>query len=80
MSKQKERLAIHRRASWLREAHPGWIDVPTLIVDCVSVAIAFIPEGFLVVLTDSLTIWANLTKKNKDLCKSLKTVETLDTV
>ena len=69
-----------RRASWLRKTHPDWIIVPTLIVDCVSVAIAFIPEGLPIALTASLTICANLMKKNKVLCKSLKTVETLGAV
>ncbi len=54
--------------------------MPTLIVDCVSVAIAFIPEGLPIALTAGLTITANLMKKNKVLCKSLKTVETLGSV
>jgi sodium/potassium-transporting ATPase subunit alpha len=67
-------------ASWLRVDHPGWINVPTLIVDCVSVAIAFIPEGLPIALTASLTITANLMRKNQILCKSLKTVETLGAV
>jgi sodium/potassium-transporting ATPase subunit alpha len=68
------------RAAYLRKQHPGWINVPTLIVDCVSVAIAFIPEGLPIALTASLTITANLMRKNKILCKSLKTVETLGAV
>lgn len=68
------------RASWLRRDHSSWINVPTLIVDCVSVAIAFIPEGLPIALTASLTITANLMRKNKVLCKSLKTVETLGAV
>lgn len=68
------------RATWLRVDHPGWINVPTLIVDCVSVAIAFIPEGLPIALTANLTITANLMSKNKILCKSLKTVETLGAV
>ncbi|KAH2547145.1 hypothetical protein KXW48_006093 [Aspergillus fumigatus] len=67
-------------ATWLRRDHPGWINVPTLIVDCVSVAIAFIPEGLPIALTANLTITANLMSKNKILCKSLKTVETLGSV
>ncbi|PWY93909.1 Na/K ATPase alpha 1 subunit [Aspergillus sclerotioniger CBS 115572] len=67
-------------ATWLRVDHPGWINVPTLIVDCVSVAIAFIPEGLPIALTANLTITANLMSKNKILCKSLKTVETLGAV
>ncbi len=54
--------------------------MPTLIVDCVSVAVAFIPEGLPVALTASLTISANMMRKNKILCKSLKTVETLGAV
>ena len=71
---------FYSRAAWLRRDHPSWINVPTLIVDCVSVAIAFIPEGLPIALTASLTITANLMRKNKVLCKSLKTVETLGVV
>ncbi|KAL9074564.1 MAG: hypothetical protein Q9161_002156 [Pseudevernia consocians] len=73
-------LVIILWAVWLRKDHPSWINVPTLIVDCVSVAIAFIPEGLPIALTASLTITANLMRKNKVLCKSLKTVETLGAV
>ncbi|KAJ5147068.1 hypothetical protein N7526_000420 [Penicillium atrosanguineum] len=65
---------------WLHKAHPDYINVPTLIVDCVSVAIAYIPEGLPIAVTASLTITANLMKKNQVLCKSLKTVETLGSV
>ncbi len=54
--------------------------MPNLIIDCVSVAVAFIPEGLPVALTASMTITANLMRKNKILCKSLKTVETLGAV
>lgn len=68
------------RASYIRKQQPGWINVPTLIVDLVSVAIAFIPEGLPIAVTASLTITANMMKKNKILCKSLKTVETLGAV
>ncbi|KIE01664.1 ATPase, P-type, transmembrane domain protein, partial [Metarhizium majus ARSEF 297] len=67
-------------AAWLRRDHPDWINVPTLIVDCVSVAVAFIPEGLPIAITAGLTITANLMRKNKILCKSLKTVETLGSV
>ncbi|KAI0431171.1 hypothetical protein F5Y09DRAFT_355238 [Xylaria sp. FL1042] len=65
---------------WLRRDHPDYISVPTLIVDIVSVAIAFIPEGLPIALTAGLTITANLMRKNNILCKSLKTVETLGAV
>lgn len=67
-------------ATWLRKDHPDWISVPVLIVDCVSVAVAFIPEGLPIAVTASLTITATVMKRNKILCKSLKTVETLGSV
>lgn len=54
--------------------------MPTLIVSCVSVAIAFIPEGLPIALTAGLTITANIMRENSVLCKSLKTVETLGSV
>lgn len=73
-------LVIIVWASWLRRQHPGWISVPLLIVDCVSVAVAFIPEGLPIAVTASLTITANIMRRNKVLCKSLKTVETLGAV
>lgn len=41
---------------------------------------AFIPEGLPIALTTSLTIVANIMRKNQILCKSLKTVETLGSV
>ncbi|KAK5995373.1 Sodium/potassium-transporting ATPase subunit alpha-A [Cladobotryum mycophilum] len=66
--------------AWLRKDHPDWINVPTLIVDCVSVAVAFIPEGLPIAITAGLTITANLMQQNMILCKSLKTVETLGSV
>ncbi|KIW02333.1 hypothetical protein, variant [Verruconis gallopava] len=67
-------------AAWLRKDHPDWISVSLLIVDCVSVAVAFIPEGLPIAVTASLTITAAVMKKNNILCKSLKTVETLGSV
>ncbi|KAH7348562.1 hypothetical protein BKA65DRAFT_584292 [Rhexocercosporidium sp. MPI-PUGE-AT-0058] len=73
-------LVIIVWATYLRKSHPGWITVPLLIVDCVSVAIAFISEGLPIALTASLTITASIMKQNKILCKSLKTVETLGSV
>jgi sodium/potassium-transporting ATPase subunit alpha len=73
-------LIIVLWSSWLRKDHPTWISVPGLIVDCVSAAVAFIPEGLPIALTTSLTIVANIMRKNKILCKSLKTVETLGSV
>jgi sodium/potassium-transporting ATPase subunit alpha len=68
------------RATWLRKAHPRWINVAGLIVDCVTVAVAFVPEGLPIALTAGLTITANIMRKNEILCKSLATVETLGAV
>nr|POE79899.1 isoform 3 of sodium/potassium-transporting atpase subunit alpha-1 [Quercus suber] len=73
-------LVIIVWATWLRKYHPAWISVPTLIVSCVSIAVAFIPEGLPIAVTASLTICANIMRRNKILCKSLKTVETLGAV
>lgn len=66
--------------AWLRRDHPDFISVSALIVSCVSVAVAFIPEGLPIAITAGLTITANMMKKNQILCKSLKTVETLGSV
>lgn len=43
-------------AAWLRRDHPGFISTPTLIIDCVSVAVAFIPEGLPFCVTMSLSV------------------------
>lgn len=67
-------------AGYIRKAHPQYMPVASLIVNMVSVAIAFVPEGLPIALTTSLTITANKMRKNNILCKSLKTVETLGTV
>jgi sodium/potassium-transporting ATPase subunit alpha len=66
--------------AWLRHAHPNWITVGGLIIDIVTVAVAFVPEGLPITLTASLTITAGIMKANQVLCKSLKTVETLGAV
>lgn len=67
-------------AAWLRTSHPGFITVPILLVDCVSVAVAFIPEGLPVCVTLSLTVIAGAMRKSNILCKSLSTVESLGAV
>ncbi|KAL1902113.1 hypothetical protein Cpir12675_000010 [Ceratocystis pirilliformis] len=73
-------LVIIVWASWLRQKHHDWINVPNLIISLVSVAVAFVPEGLPVAVTASMTISANMMRQNKILCKSLKTVETLGSV
>ncbi len=76
----KETADLVDRAAYIRKKYPDWISVPTLIVSCVSVAIAFIPEGLPIAVASTLTITANIMRKNKVVCKSLKTVETLGSV
>ena len=63
--------------TWLNKKHKGFITVPVLIIDVVSVMVAFIPEGLPASVTISLSVVANALAKNKVLCKSLMTVETL---
>ncbi|KAJ6579686.1 hypothetical protein DFH09DRAFT_1446136 [Mycena vulgaris] len=67
-------------AAWLRRDYPGFITVPVLLIDCVSVAVAFIPEGLPVCVTLSLTVIARAMRSNSILCKSLSTVESLGAV
>jgi len=38
-------------AVWLRVQHPDYISVPSLLVNTVSVMVAFIPEGLPVCVT-----------------------------
>ncbi|WRT70258.1 uncharacterized protein IL334_007253 [Kwoniella shivajii] len=66
--------------AWLNKKHKGFINTPTLIIDVVSVCVAFIPEGLPASITISLAVIAKRLAKNKVLCKSLMTVETLGAV
>ncbi|KAK9447029.1 uncharacterized protein V1518DRAFT_422042 [Limtongia smithiae] len=65
---------------YTRKKHPDFLTTEGFIVSLVSVAIAFIPEGLPISVTASLTITANIMKRNNILCKSLRTVETLGAV
>ncbi|KAL0952279.1 hypothetical protein HGRIS_006569 [Hohenbuehelia grisea] len=67
-------------AAWLRRDHPDYINVPTLLIDIVSVMVAFIPEGLPVAITLSLAKVAHTLAGKKVLCKSLSIVETLGSV
>ncbi|GAA5873739.1 hypothetical protein JCM3774_000154 [Rhodotorula dairenensis] len=67
-------------AAWLRRDHPDFISTSTLIIDCVSVAVAFIPEGLPFCVTMSLSVMARQMKRKGVLCKALTTVESLGAV
>ncbi|EMD41765.1 hypothetical protein CERSUDRAFT_90341 [Gelatoporia subvermispora B] len=67
-------------AAWLRVAHPSYINISGLLIDIVSVMVAFIPEGLPVAVTLSLAKVAHTLSKHKVLCKSLSIVETLGSV
>jgi sodium/potassium-transporting ATPase subunit alpha len=67
-------------AAYLRHAHPGYLSTTQLLIIAMSVVIAVVPEGLPVSVTLSLTVIAKALGKNKVLCKSLTTVETLGAV
>ena len=62
-------------AAWLRNDHPDYINVSALLIDVVSVMVAFIPEGLPIAVTISLAKVAHTLSSHKVLCKSLSIVE-----
>ncbi|KAI0036987.1 sodium-potassium ATPase [Vararia minispora EC-137] len=80
-------LVVVLWAAWLRRDYPDYINVPTLLIDIVSVMVAFIPEGLPIAVTISLAKVAHTLSRHKVLCKrvlasilSLSIVETLGSV
>ncbi|KAF9447587.1 sodium-potassium ATPase [Macrolepiota fuliginosa MF-IS2] len=73
-------LVVTLWAAWLRRSFPSYISVPNLLIDIVSVMVAFIPEGLPVSVTLSLAKIAHTLAQHKVLCKSLSIVETLGAV
>lgn len=67
-------------AGWIRRDHPGFINTAQLLINVVSVMVAFVPEGLPVAVTLSLVKIAKSLSKEKVLCKSLSTVETLGSI
>lgn len=67
-------------AAWLNREHYGFITTSGAIVNLVAVCVAFIPEGLPSAVTISLSVVASRLAKNKILCKTLMTVETLGAV
>ncbi len=73
-------LVIILWGAWLNPKHKGFITKSNLVIDIVSVCVAFIPEGLPACVTISLAVIANTLAKNKVLCKTLMTVETLGSI
>lgn len=64
-------------AAWLNKQHYGFITSSGAVTNLVAVCVAFIPEGMPSAVTISLSVVASRLAKNKILCKTLMTVETL---
>lgn len=67
-------------ACWLRTAHPGFLTFPQQVVNCISLIVAFVPEGMPVAVTVTLSIIAKDMAANNVLVKNLGVVETLGSV
>ncbi|CAF0901274.1 unnamed protein product [Brachionus calyciflorus] len=65
---------------WLNVKYPHYINIPSLLVNTISVMIAFIPEGLPVCVTLSLLMIAKRMAKSRVLVKNLGTIETLSCV
>lgn len=66
--------------AYLKPKHPEFMSVSQLLVNVVSILVAFLPEGMPVAVTLSLTVIAQKMSKAKILCKQLSTCETLGAV
>ena len=73
-------LCITLWSAWLRVKHPDYIKLPDMMVNTISVIVAFIPEGLPVCVTLSLLIVAKRMAKSRVLVKNLATIETLSCV
>ncbi|CAO1612863.1 unnamed protein product [Jaminaea pallidilutea] len=67
-------------ATYLRVKHPNFMSVSQMIVNVVSIVVAFIPEGLPIAVTLSLTAIAAKMRKSRVLAKTLSVVETLGAV
>ena len=66
--------------TWVRHAFPSYIPFSQMLVNFISILVAFIPTGLPVSLTLSLLLVARNMAKNQVLVKNLTTVETLSCV
>lgn len=67
-------------AAFLRRKHPNFMSVSQMLVNVVSIIVAFVPEGLPIAVTLSLTIIAAKMRKSRVLAKTLSVVETLGAV
>ncbi len=66
--------------AWVKNSYPAYISVSQMLVNAISILVAFIPTGLPVSLTLSLLLVARNMAKNQVLVKNLTTVETLSCV
>ena len=67
-------------AGWLRVSHAGFINQDSLIVETISIIVAYIPTGLIGALTLSLLLVAKKMSRNNVLVKDLSVIETLSCV
>jgi len=65
---------------WLHQDHPEFLKFEAQIVNCISLIVAFVPEGMPICVTVTLALIAKDMSKNQVLVKNLATVETLGAV
>jgi sodium/potassium-transporting ATPase subunit alpha len=66
--------------AYIRKHYASYIDVPTMMVNCIAVMVAFIPTGLPVAVTLSLLLIARKMAKCRVLVKNLSVIETLSCV
>ncbi|PWN25299.1 calcium ATPase [Jaminaea rosea] len=67
-------------AAYLRPQHPAFMSDSQMVVNIVSIVVAFIPEGLPIAVSLSLTAIAAKMRKSRVLAKTLSVVETLGAV
>jgi len=66
--------------AWLRVKHPDFLALNSQIVNCISLIVAFVPEGMPVAVTVTLALIAADMSRSNVLVKNLGVVETLGSV
>ncbi len=66
--------------AWIRHSHPDFIDWPQMIVQLISLLVAFIPEGMPICVTITLSIIGKKMARAKVLVRNLSIIETLGVV